>query len=164
MFDLVDLIALNEEEAERLSGISFQPGQINSFADSMLTFLDASYPNLRVIVSAGRHGAFAFHRREWNHCAAPGVEVKSTAGAGDALLGGIIAGLAAGIPLLRPGVQALGTFDEWETALELGVLLASYTVQSQHTIHPEACLETVLGFARSLGIRAAPSSDALVQA
>ena len=39
-----------------------------------------------------------------------------------------------------------------ESALDLGVLLASYSVTSPHTIHPGADLTALVGFAGRLGV------------
>jgi sugar/nucleoside kinase (ribokinase family) len=87
----------------------------------------------------------------WNYCPATEVEVASTAGAGDALLGGIIAALAAGTPLLHREPSEQKSPGPILTALELGVLLASYKCLSPHTIHPSACVETLIEFARDHG-------------
>jgi sugar/nucleoside kinase (ribokinase family) len=111
-----------------------------------------------MVVSAGARGAYAVTREMWNYRPAPNVQAVSTAGAGDALLGGIIAAMAAGAPLLKapePGHALPGA--ALETALDLGVLLASYKCQSPHTIHPDARLRTLIDFARSRNLSFAPS-------
>jgi|CZKR01.1.fsa_nt_gi sugar/nucleoside kinase (ribokinase family) len=90
--------------------------------------------------------------RIYNYCPAPKVEGASTAGAGDSLLGGIIAAVASGIPFLRGDFPKESVASKSvETALELGVLLASYKCLSPHTINPSACVETLDAFARDLG-------------
>ena len=83
--------------------------------------------------------------------------VASTAGGGDALLAGILAALAAGAPLVAPLASSsamLTTITDrpLESALEFGVLLASYSVTSPHTIHPDADLGALVGFAERLGV------------
>jgi sugar/nucleoside kinase (ribokinase family) len=77
------------------------------------------------------------------------VEVVSTAGAGDALLAGTIAGLTAGLPL-RSG-SSEGGERELSSAIDLGILLASFSVTSPHTIHPDANLSALVKFASDRG-------------
>ena len=62
------------------------------------------------------------------------VRVEGTAGAGDAHLAGIIAGLAAGLPLVE--------------AHQLGVLTAAVAVQSPHTINFELDREALRALCR----------------
>jgi sugar/nucleoside kinase (ribokinase family) len=154
---LLDLVSLNESEAGELIGETFSPERAEGFLQNCQQFLRSSWPNLRMVVSAGGGGAYAVTREMWNYRPAPKVQAVSTAGAGDALLGGIIAAMAAGVPLLRAGGpgHALPS-AALETALDLGVLLASYKCQSPHTIHPDACLATLIDFARSRELSFAP--------
>jgi len=164
IFNALDLVSLNEEEARLLTDITFDCHQIASFVERMMAWLSDNHPALRMVVSTGSHGAFAFHQGRWNYCPAIEVEAMSTAGAGDALLSGILAGLAAGLPLLRSDENISDRpVSGLQTALELGVLLASFKVQSQHTIHPEACLDTILEFGEHRGIRLHPTVKDLIR-
>jgi sugar/nucleoside kinase (ribokinase family) len=162
MFELMDLVSLNESEAAELVGCRFTPEEPRPFADACLKFLGTEYPKLQMIVSAGESGAYAFAGGFCNYCPAPQVEVASTAGAGDSLLGGVLAALAAGIPLLRQGSSLEKITDGVvETALEFGVLLASYKCKSPHTIHPKASLDTLVEFARHLKLTFSPRIEQL---
>jgi sugar/nucleoside kinase (ribokinase family) len=152
MFQLLDLVSLNEEEAQELTGCSFSSVAPEVFVGKCQEFLRSYCPNLRMVVSAGKNGAYGVTADLYNYCPAPKVEVISTAGAGDSLLGGIIAAVASGIPFLRGEFPKESvTSRSVETALELGVLLASYKCLSPHTIHPSASVETLVAFARDLG-------------
>jgi sugar/nucleoside kinase (ribokinase family) len=162
MFELLDLVSLNEEEASELVGCHLAANEPEKFLDACLEFLGETYPRLRMVVTAGERGAYALADGICHHCPAPKVEVASTAGAGDALLGGVIAALAAGIPLLRkksPPDMTAGR--PLETALDFAVLLASYKCLSPHTIHPDACLDTLIEFARGLGLSFSPQIEQL---
>ena len=152
LFSRLDLVALNETEAAELVGCKPSPEGNEQFTDACLTFLRTECPELQLIVTAGKGGAYAFADGIYNHRPAPSVKVVSSAGAGDALLGGVLAALACGIPLLRPGYEHLPD-RLLETALEVGVLLASYKCLSPHTIHPSASLEALAEFAHGLGLR-----------
>jgi sugar/nucleoside kinase (ribokinase family) len=152
LFLRLDLVALNEAEAAELVGCRLSPERNEQFIDACLELLRAECPELQLIVTAGKSGAYAFANGSYNYRPAPSVKVASSAGAGDALFGGVLASLACGIPLLRPGPEALPD-RPLETALDMGVLLASYKCQSPHTIHPSASLEALAEFAHALGLR-----------
>jgi sugar/nucleoside kinase (ribokinase family) len=154
MFEQLDLVSLNGEEASALVGEQVSPDNPQGLIEKCQGFLRSFHPHLRMVVSAGKSGAYALSGDCCNHCPAPQVQVVSTAGAGDSLLGGILAGLAAGIPLLKPPPRTAGIV---ETALEIAVLLASYKVSSPHTIHPDAALPTLLEFADKAGVTFAPA-------
>ena len=151
MFDQLNLVSLNEEEAGEVVGEAFPPGSLEVFLDRLLRLVASTYPQLGVVMSAGKNGAYFIDRSGWSHSPSPRVDVASTAGAGDCLLGGVLAAMAAGISLprarRRPATQPV-----LEDALDFGVLLASYKVSSLHTIHPDASVGELLRFAEQLGI------------
>jgi sugar/nucleoside kinase (ribokinase family) len=152
VFGELDLVALNEAEVTELVGSPFSESNHETFVSGCLSFLGERYPDLRLMVSLGKRGAYGFERGRWQFCPALQVPVASTAGAGDALLAGVIAAIAAGIAFI--GSPQTGVIS---TALEFGVTLAGYSVMSAHTIHPDACLDTLLEFAEKLGMRFAPA-------
>jgi len=159
LVSLTDLLALNQDEASALFGNDpDQSPDWGLLAGHAADFLGA-YPQLRLVISAGPRGAYGFGCGSSQFCPAPVVQTVSTAGAGDALLAGIVSGLAAGIPFIKPN-QHGSSFSHrvLETALDLGVLNASFSVTSIHTIHPDASLENLFGFAELNG---ASISDAL---
>ena len=81
------------------------------------------------------------------------VPVVSTAGAGDALLGGVLAGLALGLPFAPAGgPRATLAARPLSSALELGALVAAFKVTSPHTIPPDLSLDALLAFAREHGV------------
>jgi sugar/nucleoside kinase (ribokinase family) len=160
MLEMLDLVSLNEGEAAELVGCQLSVQEPRLFIDACLKFLDAAHPDLKMIVTAGQNGAYAFAGGAYNYCPALPVEVASTAGAGDALLGGALAALASGVPLLRKGSQGQGS-AEVGTALEFGVLLASYKCLSPHTIHPDASLDTLIKFARHSKLIFSPQIEQL---
>jgi sugar/nucleoside kinase (ribokinase family) len=153
MFALLDLVCMNEDEAGTLIDQAFNEKAPQAFLDRCAAVLTSHNKAVWIVVSAGRHGAYGFADGVWDHCPAPSVSVASTAGAGDALMAGILSTLAVGIPFLRPGqVRRAFSSRPLGSALDLGVLLAAYTVTSPHTIHPTANLDTLLAFAQELGV------------
>lgn len=161
IFDQLSLVSLNEEEAADLVGEAFTPGSPEVFLDRLVRLVALTYPQLAVVMSAGKNGAYFIDRSGWSHSPSPRVEVASTAGAGDCLLGGVLAAMAAGVSL--PHFRRPVTTDPLlENALDFGVLLASYKVSSPHTIHPHASLGELLRFAERIGITVVPEIEQLV--
>jgi sugar/nucleoside kinase (ribokinase family) len=147
----VDVLALNEDEAAALVGEPWPAGEPGSFLDRCADALRASQPAMRAVITAGPQGAFAFDGATWAHVPALSVPVASTAGAGDALLGGLLAGLAAGLPFA--GRERASLADRpLASALDLGSLVAAFKVTSPHTIPPGFSLGTLLAFARGHGV------------
>ncbi|MES1211209.1 MAG: PfkB family carbohydrate kinase, partial [Acidobacteriota bacterium] len=151
-FAEVDLLALNQDEASALAQMPFDLGAPDPFLAACSDRLRALQPGIRVVVTAGRNGAFGFERERWTHVPALAVPVASTAGAGDALLGGVLAALAVGFPFATPGTVGALPGRQVASALELGVLLSALKVTSPHTIHPAADLNGLLAFARQYGV------------
>jgi ribokinase len=148
IFECVDLLFLNQDEAATLAESSFDRSEPLSILNKCAAILRTIQPRIRIVVTAGREGAFALEHDEWIHRPAYQADVKSTAGAGDALLAGTLVGLISGLPL------ALGPRDSRsiESALDFGVLLGSYSTTSPHTIHPNARFDDVLTFAKHAGV------------
>lgn len=152
MFRNLDIVSLNEGEAAIVAGCEFVPTVPTPFLQACAKTLSASYPRLRFVVTAGSLGAFAFWQGAWDYCPAPKVPVASTAGAGDALLAGLLVAITAGAPFIRHQPSLSPEPRPLASALDFAVLLASYTVTSPHTIHPQADLTNLLAFAADLGL------------
>jgi len=152
LFSSIDLLALNEEETSALVGYARTPENRSRFLQDCAAVLTAFHPSMQIVVSAGREGAYGFHNGVWNFCPAPRVSAVSTAGAGDALLSGVLCGLAAGLPLISRGNQSSRAASTIDSALEFGVLAASFSVTSQDTIHFQANVEELQRFASSMNI------------
>ena len=100
------------------------------------------------MISAGKVGAYGITPKDSAFAPAQPVEVKSTAGAGDSLLGGVLVGLAIGMPFICSQAPA----QMIESALQLGVLVGSFKCLSPHTIHPEASLDALIDFGAQRGL------------
>ena len=165
MFANLELVSLNEGEAAVLAGGAFDPEKPHPFLQACEKVVKAGYPGLRLVVTAGSLGAFGYCSGSWDFCPAPKVRVASTAGAGDALLAGLIVATVAGVPFLRQDHSLQRNRAELAaSALDFAVLLGSYTATSPHTIHPEAGVENLRTFARETGVSLAPSIRSLLDA
>ena len=158
LFSLVDLLAVNVEEASQIVGYPYSAVNRNQFLLDCSKALTDVQSKIQIVVSAGAEGAFVFEDAKWNHCLAPKVPVVSTAGAGDALLAGIVCGQSIGLPLAYPRCSGqVLSGSEIHSAIELGLLLASFSVMSSHTINFNANPDALATFAASLARPSEPS-------
>lgn len=148
----VDLLALNRDEAAAIAGGVFVGASEERLLDACSAVAIAANPKMRILSSAGANGAYIFEQGAWSHCKAISSEVVSTAGAGDALLAGTIAGLSAGLPLTNSKDANLNATTEIDSAIGVGLALAAFSITSPHTIHPGTNLESLLAFVRENGM------------
>jgi ribokinase len=120
LLQVVDLVALNVDEAAALAGVSAH-GEAGDVVISAVDVLGARHSGMQVSITAGGEGSWVWDGVEMHHLSALDVSVVSTAGAGDAHLAGVLSGLVAGLDLRE--------------AHQLGVLVAGLSVTSPHTIH-----------------------------
>jgi sugar/nucleoside kinase (ribokinase family) len=161
LLSLVDVLALNEDEAAGLAGEPWPADDPGRFLDRCAAVLREAQPQMRAVVTAGPQGAFGFDGSRWSHVPALSVPIASTAGAGDALLGALLAGLAAGLPFAVDSPETLAA-RPLESALDLGALAAAFKVTSPHTIPPDFTLENLVAFARERGVAFAESVECLL--
>ena len=98
LLDLLDVLAINKDEAAALAGCD-PAASPTSVVEAAAGVVRSRYPQLSLVVTVGRDGSWVWDGRELS--CDPGIETQSrnAAGAGDAHLGGVIAGLAAGVGL-----------------------------------------------------------------
>ncbi len=154
---LADLASVNQDEAGALAGRPFAPGAAASFFEAL-----PALPGT-LVVTSGAAGAFGWDGREVHHVPALRAPVASTAGAGDAVLGGLVAGWAAGLPLFARSSLSL-LERPVESALDLGVCLAGFAVASPHTIPPDLGWSRLRSFLAPLGVRFGPELEGFLGA
>lgn len=149
----VDLLALNHDETAAVAGEVLSGATQERLLNACSSVAAEANPDVRILSSAGADGVYIFENGAWSHyyVAVP-TEAISTAGAGDALLAGTVAGLAAGLPLMSRRDVNCDDSIEIRSAISLGLTLAAFSVTSPHTIHPSADLESLLTFAGERGI------------
>jgi ribokinase len=119
LLDMADLLAVNLEEAAMAAGDS---GASPAPVERVVGALSRLHPNLQLSITAGAGGSWTWDGHGLVHDPAIPVHAEGTAGAGDAHLAGLLAGLAAGLTL--PEAQQIAT------------ILAAASVTSPHAIHP----------------------------
>ena len=151
LFSIIDLLALNREEAAGLVGYQYSSNNAKRFLSDCASILQEAQPAIRIVISVGAEGVYAFENESWDFQPPLPVEAIATAGAGDALLAGVISGMASGLPLIsRRSVNNAAFNEELCSAIELGVLLASFSLSSPDTIHFDANLASLEEFASDL--------------
>jgi ribokinase len=125
LLELVDLCALNLEEAAAAAGIpgARSDAEPDVIARDVVKKLASDFPRIRLSITAGTSGSWCWDGKGLSHDPALRVEAAGTSGAGDAHFSGVLAGLAAGLPL--------------HEAQQLGTIVAAASVTSPHTIHPD---------------------------
>ena len=133
LFEMTDLLATNVDEAAAIAGISAEGVSPLEIVEAAVSRLREVNPRICVSITAGKRGSWSWDGTSLVHVPAFPVAAVSTAGAGDAHLSGIVAGLVAGLTLAQ--------------AQELGTLVAALSVTSPHTIAKEIERESLCTFA-----------------
>jgi ribokinase len=130
-----------------LAGLSGGPSP-EAVVDAVVEMIQRDHPALQLSITAGRRGSWAWDGRQLTHFPALDVTVANTAGAGDAHLAGILAGLAAGLPLAE--------------AQQLGTLVAALSVTSPDTINFAVDRRSLDALARTVQVTLAPAVHSLL--
>lgn len=133
LLEQVDLLAVNLDEAAAAADIPSETTAPEEILDKAVRRLLSLNPALQISITGGGRGSWSWDGSSLVHVPAFPTRVVSTAGAGDAHLSGIIAGLTAGLRLAA--------------AQELGALTAALAIASPHTINPDVDGATVAQFA-----------------
>lgn len=146
-FKLVDILSINIDEARSIAQVMDEFVPANVIIDICVNILQGMNPGMSILITDGANGSYCYAKDHLEFTPVLKVPVISTAGAGDAFLAGIIAGLCCGLPLCKgsSGTNFLST--ELASAVELGTLLGSFSVTSPDTIHPDTNAAVLYKFA-----------------
>lgn len=143
-FSNIDLIVLNFDEA-RMIAESYNRNKrfedklefenINNILLYCTSFLIEQNPEMLIVVTTGSLGSYACWKGKIEYTPVLNVNVKSTAGAGDAFFAGTIIGLCCGLPFFKGHSNSSFSDTIQNSAVELGALLASLSVISFDTIN-----------------------------
>jgi ribokinase len=134
----IDLLAINLDEAAAATGMVIGEHESKSIVESAVNILTTINSDLQLSITHGKEGCWTWDGEDFSYVLAHEVSVKSAAGAGDAHLAGIIAGLTAGLSL--------------KEAQQLGALMGAHSVTSPHTINPDTNRKTLKSLANSSAI------------
>jgi len=144
-----DLLALNRDEAAAFGGAPSAAASPTAAIEAAVRLAVGRHPTLMLTITAGAGGSWLWDGSDLHHLPALPVVVANTAGAGDAHVSGIIAGLAAGL--------------DAAAAHEVAVLTAAYSVTSPHTISPGLDRPALWALARSAGMTLSPEVRQLLE-
>lgn len=136
-FELVDLLAINGDEANHLAGTSDKP--VKEILDTCLKRLNAGNPKMSTLITDGSRASYLCTTSGVEKIEPFSVDVKSSAGGGNALLSGTLAGLCLGMELGRVEGKDM-------SAVDLGMAIAALSVTSLDTIYLEFGLQSLLNF------------------
>jgi len=145
---MVDLLAINIDEAKAVTGIMSEDLPVESVVEAAVAHLRTIQSEMMISITAGKQGSWGWDGSALTHVLPCKKKLVSSAGAGDAHLGGTIAGLAAGLPMAE--------------AQQLGGLVAGLSVTSPHTINNDVNRETLRAFAETAGVGVAESVKGLL--
>jgi len=150
---LVDMLAVNIDEALAVAELANEGSHPEEVAHKCYHSLTKINPDIMLIVTSGANGCYPCHNGKIEHIPAIQMDVVSTAGAGDALLGGTIAGLCCGLPFIKGASD--DTFGQTPllSAVELGTLVSNLKVTSPDTIYHELDVNMLLDFCISRGFK-----------
>jgi sugar/nucleoside kinase (ribokinase family) len=122
MLGMIDLLALNLEEAITLAHVEHSDRTERSTVHQVVAWMRARNPRLALSITAGKMGSWFWDGSGLHFTPSIPFTPVSAAGAGDAHLGCLIAAAALGMPP--------------EAGACLANLVAGISVTSPHTIHP----------------------------
>lgn len=146
---LVDILSINLDEAAAVAGWTASSDRSGDLVARAVEIISSHHPAIKIAVTAGKEGSWSWSEGRLQHTPAVGVEVESSAGAGDAYLAALIAGAAAGASFHHSQVLAAAA--------------AAYSTTSPHTIHPDFSAQTLLDFIRTQRIPVEPGLPAFLQ-
>jgi len=150
---LVDMLAVNIDEALAIAGLTNDGSQPEEVAYKCYHTLIKINPDIMLIVTSGAKGCYACYNGKIEHIPIIQVDVVSTAGAGDALLGGTITGLCCGLPFTKGTSDDVFGQTPLLSAVELGTLVSNLKVTSPDTIYHELDVDMLKDFCADRGFK-----------
>ncbi len=153
-----EFLAINRDEATALCGIQYDHNDPEPFLAAMAYRAKELNPNLKLLVTAGVMGSWGWQDGRWEFIPAARVGVKSTAGAGDASMAGLIVATAAGLPFIRsePAMRKGLAELPVETAADFAAVLGAVSIVSEDTINLNANAGYLLDHGFTLGLTFCP--------
>lgn len=147
---LCDLLAINIDEAASISSKSGMPDEIANAAIKKITALN---PGIKLIITCGKCGCYTYSNKQIEKVPIIDVPVVSTAGAGDAFLGGAVAGLLNGMQFQKGTNDMKFGETPLMSATELGTIVSTFAVMSPDTIAKDVTAENIQNFISRRGYK-----------
>jgi len=134
----IDLLSVNMDEAAALGNVSAE-SSIEDIVQSCIKKAVQINPQIRLCITCGKKGIYGYHKEKVVYLPVLKVPAKNTAGAGDAVIAGMITGLLLGYPFIS---------DNGHSCLKLGRLIGAMSVTSPDTINFDINLLNLKQFQR----------------
>jgi sugar/nucleoside kinase (ribokinase family) len=159
-----EFLAINRDEATALCGKQYDSDDPLPFLVAVEHKITKLNQNIKLLVTVGELGSWGWENGHWEYIPAARVEVKSTAGAGDASMAGLIVATAAGLPFIRQDAPKRNGLAETPvaTAADFAAVLGSVSTISRDTINLDVSPEYVLDHGHSLGLEFCPELKKLL--
>ncbi len=144
IFKLIDLVAINVDEANAIAKVANLQGEINP--TKIYEYLKTFNENIILIVTLGKKGAVTLYKDNIINTPIIDNEVINTAGAGDCFLGTLIASIIKGVPLISTEENCLST------AQDIATLASAIKVSCNDTIDFSLNKQKMLDFAKQNNI------------
>ena len=155
-FAMMDILAVNIDEARNIAQLKDESAPVETIIEACIKTLTAISPSISVLITCGSAGVYCYSANQLEFTPSLKVPVISTAGAGDALLAGFLAGVCCGLPFIKGANDDYFSATPLASAVEVGVLLASVSVTSPDTINSDANAEFLYRFIRENKLQAGP--------
>lgn len=127
----VDILAVNMEEAQAIACSSKVNGElIGELAEK----LGKMNPHMSILMTCGGEGAYTFVDKTIEKIPPLHIKTLNTTGAGDAFLGGTLAGIACGMKLQKGHNDLVFGHTALVSAPELGTICAGMAVECEDSI------------------------------
>jgi len=137
----IDLLSLNLDEAAAFADVSTET-PILEIIKRCIQIASQLNPGIRLCITCGNKGIYGYDQGSTEFLPILNVPVKNTAGAGDAVLSGIIMGLLLGFPYID---------NNKPSCLKLGRLISAMSVTSENTINFDINLRSLIHFQKIHG-------------
>ncbi len=121
----IDLLSVNLDEAAALGNVSGRESS-ERIVHSCIKSAVQINPQIKLSITCGSGGIYGYDKGKTAYLPVLNVPVKNTAGAGDAVISGIITGMILGYPFIS---------DNGRSCIKLGRLMGAMSVTSPDTIN-----------------------------
>jgi sugar/nucleoside kinase (ribokinase family) len=125
VLEKINLLAVNLDEAAALANVPMN-NSVRDIVEGCINVAIKFNPDIRLCITCGDQGIYGYDHGELEFIPVINVPVRNTAGAGDAVLSGIITGLILGFPFIG---------NERRSCIKLGRLIGAMSVTSEDTIN-----------------------------
>lgn len=151
IYRYVDILAVNMEEAQAAAGSRSEGRELLLELSKLLCSLN---PHLAILMTCGKEGAYTFAGQTAEKVPPLLCSALNTTGAGDAFLGGTLAGLARGMKLQKGCEDRSFGESELKSAPELGTICAGMAVECEDSIAFHVGPETIREMIQNRGWKA----------